>query len=47
MSAKKSQSDKFQEAARELGADGDEETLDRALRKMKERPAKDKKPEDD
>ncbi len=30
----KSQSDKFKEAARELGADTDEETFDRALAKI-------------
>jgi len=35
----KSQSDKFKEAARELGADTDEETFDRALAKIS--PVKD------
>ena len=34
MADKKSQSDKFKEAARELGADTDEETFDRALAKI-------------
>jgi len=33
-SSTKSQSDKFKEAARELGADTDEESFDRALAKI-------------
>lgn len=35
-----SQSDKFKQVARDVGADGDEGTLDQALRKMKQSPDK-------
>ena len=34
MNKDKSQADKFKEASRELGADTDEETFDRALAKI-------------
>jgi hypothetical protein len=36
--AKKSQSDKFKEAARQLGADDDEERFDATLRKILKQP---------
>lgn len=46
--ASKSQIEKFKRAARELGADkGDEETLDKALRKMKRQPEQDDLKRDD
>lgn len=37
ISANKSQLDKFKEAARELGADEDEQKFDKALRKMRQK----------
>ena len=43
---RKSQSEKFKEAARELGGDQDEEAFDRALKKMKDQPKRSDKKED-
>ena len=40
----KKQSDKFEEAARELGCDEDEAAFDRALKQMKPPPDKVEKP---
>lgn len=44
--AGKSQSDKFKEAARELGADQDESAFDRALRAIAKRKPAEKKGDD-
>ena len=40
-SPSKTQSDKFKDLAREVEADEDEQTFDRALRKMRDAPAGD------